>query len=98
MAKVFELSEEFASWASSRPQVVQDLIASHPPDRLYRIKSSGHRCTICSYNEHGTITVNITGDYNCVLFDREVFGIDPKSLEECDLPAEHELLGTFLEI
>ena len=57
------------------------------------MKSTGHRVTMYSYSENGTVTVNVTGDYNVVVFERQVFGISPDDLEECDLPAPGEFLG-----
>jgi len=36
------------------------------------------------------MTVNITGEYNTIIFPRQVFGISPDDLEECDLPAQSE--------
>ena len=54
---------------------------------------SRHRCTIYSYHENGTVTVTVNGQYNAVAFARNVFGIDPESLTECDLPGDQEVLG-----
>lgn len=83
-------------WAESRPPIVQALIRSHPPGRLYRIKTSGHRATLYAYDEDGTIKVHVTGKYNLVAFDRTVFGVKPEDLEECELPGPGEILGTAL--
>ena len=99
MAKLPEMemnTKAWDEWVASRPPVVQDLCRRFPPDRLYRIKSSGHRCTLVSYSEDGTMKVNVTGQYNFVTFDRQVFGIKPDDLEECDLPGKDEHLGTAL--
>ena len=97
MAKIPDMemnTKAFDDWVSTRPPVVQDLCRRFPPDRLYRIKDSGHRCTIYSYAEDGTMKVNVTGQFNFLTFDRQVFGIKPENLEECDLPGEDEHLGT----
>jgi len=83
-------------WVESRPVEVQELCKKLPPDRLYRMKDSGHRVTIYSYSEDGTVTVNVTGEYNTLTFDRQVFGVSPDDLQECDLPEEEEQLGTML--
>ena len=84
MAKVAELDMvAFNAWVETRPPVVQALCERLPPDRLYRLKSSGHRVTLRSYCEDGTVTVNVTGQYNALAFDRYVFGIAPADLEEC---------------
>lgn len=52
--------------------------------------------TIYSYSEDGTMTVDVTGQYNKLTFDRRVFGIQPEDMEECDLPGDQEELGTVL--
>lgn len=94
MAIIRELDQAaWNEWVSKRPVVVQELCRRLPPDRLYLMKSSGHRVTLCSYDEDGTVTVNVTGEYNRVLFSRSVFGISPDDLEECDLPGPDEDVG-----
>lgn len=101
MAKVPDLElahPEWDQWIAARQPVVQDLARRLPPDRLYRIKD-GHRCTILAYDENGTVRVLVSGRFNFILFDREVFGVDPTTLEECDLPGKDEHLGNlFTEI
>lgn len=96
MAVICEMKEAWHSWLAARPVIVQQLAAQLPPNRLYRLKTSGHRVTLYSYGEDGTVTVAVTGDYNAVAFDRRVFGIKPEDLEECDLPEPGEPLGTLL--
>ncbi len=88
--------EGYERWVCSRPPRVRQMLRSHPPDRLYRMSSTGHRVTIYSYCEDGTVTVDVTGEYNRVAFNRRVFSIDPADLTECDLPAPDEKLGTAL--
>ena len=83
-------------WVATRPQVVQELCHRLPPDRLYRMKSSGHRVTLYSYREDGTVTVVVSGKFNLVVFERLVFWISPDDLEECDLPGPDEKVGTAL--
>ena len=100
MAKIIEWSEEqektWEDWVSTRPQIIKDLCKRFPPYNIYRLKDSGHRVTLHSYSEDGTITVNVSGEYNAVMFDRQVFGISQENLEECDLPGADEAIGTFL--
>jgi hypothetical protein len=96
MAVICEMNEAGRAWLATRPVVVQQLAAQVAPNRLYKLKSSGHRVTVYSYCEDGTVTVAVTGDYNAVVFDRRVFGIKPEELEECDLPEPGERLGTML--
>jgi len=90
-------NEAFDQWVASRPDKVQELIRKLPPDRLYLLKTSGHRVTIYSYNEDNTLTVTVTGKYNMITFARNVFGIKPEDLEECDLPGPDEPLGELLK-
>lgn len=81
------LRPEFDAWVESRPEVIRKMIQALPPDRLYRLWENGSRCTIYSYEEDGTVTVEVTGQFNeNVFIDRKVFGIDPEDLTECDLP------------
>lgn len=97
MAKLFKLDEEgWKEWVAGRPPGVQALCERLPPDRLYRMKSTGNRVTLHSYAEDGTVTVNISADFNAVIFERQVFGINPDDLEECDLPRPDEPLGALL--
>lgn len=85
--------QAFDKWVAERPAVIQEMIRRLPVNRLYRMKSTGHRCTIYSYNEDETITVNVTGKFNRVMFGRRVFGVSPDDLEECDLPDPSEDVG-----
>lgn len=97
MAKITELDREaWNEWVASRPPVIQEMCAKLPPDRLYRLSPTGHRVTLVSYSENGTVTVAVTGEYNALAFSRQVFGINPDDLTECDLPGEDEVLGTLL--
>lgn len=100
MAKWMEWTEEqeaeWAEWVSTRPAVIQEMCALLLPNRLYLLKTTGHRVTIMSYSEDRTVTVAVTGQYNAVRFDRRVFGIKPEDLEECDLPGPDEKVGTAI--
>lgn len=98
MAKIAELTDPavWEEWVSTRPLVVQELCRRYPPDRLYLLKPQGQRVTILAYAENGTLRVNVSGEWNCLVFERDVFGINPNDLEECDLPNENEVTGTML--
>ena len=89
--------KEMDEWIVSKPPIIRDMFRNFPADRLYRLKTTDHRCTILGYSEDGTMTVNITGEYNYVVFDRNVFGIKPENLKECDLPDPDEKLGTEIK-
>jgi hypothetical protein len=99
MALMYEMTEQQRSdwdnWISSRPKAVQDLARRFPPNKLFRLKSSGHRVYLYSYFEDGTLTVVVDGKYNMVAFERKVFGIKPEALEECELPASDEVVGSM---
>lgn len=97
MAKIAELDEGWDKWVQERPEGVRKLCIKYPPNLLYRYKPTGSRVLIVSYFEDGTVKVDVSGDYNCVVFEREVFGVDPADLEECDFPGEDEPLGVMLD-
>lgn len=85
-------------WVASRPPNVRVWAEKFEPWTLYRMKSTGHRVTLHSFNEakDGTVTlrVNVTGQFNLVSMERRVFGIDPNDLEECELPKPDEPVGS----
>ena len=102
MARIMEFDEvqqqEFDAWVAARPPQIQAMIQNHPPDRLYRNKAyqGTQRVVITAYHEDDTLSVAVLGMYNCCAYERNVFGVKPSDLEECDLPAEGELLGAAL--
>jgi hypothetical protein len=97
MAIVKEMDmKAWEEWVKTRPPAVKELCRKLPPDRLYRLKNRDVLVTIVSYSEDNTVTVSITGEYNVLAFDREVFGVNPKHLKECNLPKEGEIIGTPL--
>lgn len=62
------------------------------------VPPSGDPCNNCGGSGKVvkvTCRVGVSGEFNLVTFERDVFGIDPKDLEECDLPGPDELLGTM---
>ena len=87
-------------WVAGRPPSVRAVAERFDIWSLYRLKSSGEIVTIASFQEAVdgviTLTVNITGEYNVVLFDKSVFGIDPSDMEPCDAPAADAPVGTVL--
>lgn len=96
-----EQERGLADWVAERPPAVRAVAERFNPWTLYRMKSTGQRVTVVSFGEpdHGgavTLKVLVSGEFNVVIFDREVFGIKPEDLEECDLPQPGELLGTAL--
>jgi hypothetical protein len=87
--------QELEKWIATRPPAIQEMVRSHPPERLYRMKSTGSRVEIHSYAEDGTVTVWVGGQWNLVLFGRHVFGVPLDDLEECDLPPPSEMVGAI---
>jgi hypothetical protein len=100
MARIVEPTakqeRDWAKWVAKRPAVVRAVAERFEPWSLYRMKSTGQRVTIYSFSENGTVTVEITGQYNVILFDRQVFGIDPADLEPCEVPGPEEAVGTLM--
>lgn len=107
MANISEPTEEerqsWAEWVASRPDNIRTVAERFDPWKLYRLKSSGHRCTIYSFNSDDrsdapvSLSVDVTGEFNKIAFARRVFGIDPEDLEECELPAAGEPLGVEMD-
>lgn len=91
---------EWRGWVSGRPENVRAVAEKFDPWSLYRIKSTGQRVTLVSFGEQEdgdvTLTVNVTGQFNLIAFDREVFGVEPDDLEPCDPPDKGEIVGTVL--
>ena len=90
----------YRKWVKSRPPAVRRVAECFDPWTLYRMKGTGQRVTLRSFSESKdkpvTMSVNVSGQFNYVAFDRYVFGVDPAELEPCDLPAADETLGTAL--
>ena len=90
----------WSHWVAERPENVRAVAERFDPWTLYRMKNTDQRVTLHSFGEQPdggvTLTVNITGEFNLISFDRQVFGVDPDDLEECDLPVKGEPLGEVL--
>ncbi len=91
-----EQEQAWREWVETRPPVVRTIAERFDPWTLYRLNTTGQRVTLHSISEDGTVTVNVLGDFNFVVNERAVFGINPDHLEECDLPAPDEVLGSVL--
>lgn len=83
-------------WVSTRPPKVRAIAERFDPWSLYRMRTTGQRVTIRSFADDGTVSVAVTGQFNAVLHDAEVFGVNPDDLEECDLPGPDEVLGAAM--
>lgn len=104
MARLVDVSPEqeaaWRAWVAERPTKVRTIAERFDPWSLYMMKSTGQRVTVYSFGEEDngrvTLTVNVTGQFNAVMFDRSVFGIDPDDLEPCDPPSASEVVGTMM--
>lgn len=99
MARFCEPTEKefkaWKKWVAKRPPVVKALAERFDPWTLYAL--DGSRVYPVAFNEDGTLTVAVTRHFNLVVFERQVFGVDPDTLIECDLPGEDEPLGVLIE-
>lgn len=100
MARIYEPTPEqiteWNAWVASRPASVRKIAERFEPWCLYRMITTGDRCTLVSISEDETVTVAITGEYNTVMFDRDVFGVSPDDLVPCELPEADEAVGTLM--
>jgi len=106
MAFIAEPSAEdqaqWVEWIAELPENVRTVVEKHGfvPWKLYRLKTSGHRVTLGSFdegeNDEVTLKVDVLGKFNLISFERSVFGVKPEDLEECELPADDEPLGAAL--
>lgn len=83
------------AWLAGRPEAVRLVAERFDPWSLYRLKSSGSRVTVHSFQETDpvTLTVNVSAQFNALMFERQVFGVAPEDLEPCDPPAPGEPTG-----
>ncbi len=95
-----EMEQDYQDWLAELEPHVRAVAARFRPWLLYRMKTN-HRATIRSFEEQrdGSVTllVRVTGEFNAVMFDRDVFGVAPEALTECDLPEPGEPLGALLK-
>ncbi len=102
MARFYDPTPEevtaWNEWVAERPPAIRDVAQRFDPWSLYRLKSSGHRVTVYSVDASDpvTVTVDVTGDFNAVTFERRVFGINPDDLEPCELPSPDEPVGAVM--
>jgi hypothetical protein len=97
-------SRLWLTWAAERPPLIREAIEKHKLDpwTLYRLKTTGQRVYLLSISEPSptadqkvTVRVGVSGEFNLVTFERDVFGVDPAELEECDLPGPTEQIGSL---
>ena len=95
--------EGWETWVNSRPLKVSAVARQFNPWQLYRMKSTGHRVLVYSFDDPTsdpqlpvTLTVLVLGKFNKVAFERKVFGIPPEDLTPCELPGPEEEVGAAL--
>ena len=96
MRPTAEQRAQWAAWVASRPEPVRTIAGKLNPWELYRLKDTGQRVTLQAFSEDGTVRVQVSGQYNLIVYGRDVFGIHPSDLEPCDLPGAEETLGELL--
>ncbi len=102
MSRIYEPTPKqvkiWKKWVNSRPPEIKEVAERFDPWSLYRMKDTGHKVTILGFSEGETVTISVTvsGKYNKVLFERNVFGVDPNDLEPCDPPDPSEPVGAAL--
>lgn len=93
-----EQKKQAAEWIAACPQVVIDMVAKYnlSVDKLYRMKETGQRVTLIALGENDTVRVGYFKDFNLMMFsiaeEREIFGVNPADLEECDYPKQSEVM------
>ncbi len=95
-----EQLDGWEEWLATRPDRVAEVARRLPPWELLRMRATGHRCSVLSYQEDDegavTMTVRVDGKFNAVVFGRRVFGISPDDLTPCELPGSDEVVGAML--
>lgn len=86
-----EQCKAWSAWVVSCPAVIQEVIKKYNlhADELFTLKTTGQRVTLYSFEEDGTVSVNVLYQFNHERMlgdfsDRRVFGINPADLEACD--------------
>jgi hypothetical protein len=94
-----EQEAAWKEWVASRPDHVRVVAEHFEPWHLYRLSTTGHRVLVIGFDEMDEgvrVRIAVLGRYNAVVFDRQVFGIDPATLTPCDPPSPDEPVGTLL--
>jgi hypothetical protein len=97
MVNAFEFGESDAvQWREFKelmPSTLRAIAEQYPPNKLFLLKPFNRRVTVSGYADNGTLDVMITGEFNRIFFARNVRGVEPHELEECDFPHPSEKLG-----
>jgi hypothetical protein len=90
-------------WVADRPDNVRAVAERFDPWTLYWHEKTKQRVFVIGFDEvekpgqavKVTLRVGVSGEYNLVTHERQVFGLDPDELVECDLPKDDEQLGSM---
>ena len=95
-----ELEQDWKDWVASQPDNVRVVAERFEPFSLYRIRHTGQRVVVASFDTQKdgkvTLKVLVPAEFNLVIFEWGVFGIEPDDLEPCELPAPDEVVGAVL--
>lgn len=87
-----------SEWYQTRPLAVQKRIDTHPPNKLYRLSTTGQIVPLYSYEvdnqgECNTCKVHVLREHNPeVILERTVFGVPFENLVPIEEQgAEHEV-------
>lgn len=90
----------WVSWCAERPPEIREVAERFPPWSLWLLNEQ--RVYPVGYSEPDppkfpgvTLRVMVSGEYNFVMMEREVFGVDPASLTPADMPTPHEPVGSM---
>lgn len=111
MANWYTPTEEvlalWKSWLADHEEV-RELAEQFPPWKLFKLNNQrvfvvgyeehGAPCASCGKtgDGHGALKVAVTGMLNMVSLAREVNGVHPEELAECELPDPLDLVGCML--
>lgn len=79
--------KDFEDWLDGRPEVIKEMAATIKPWHRYRVKTTGQRCTLYSFSEDKTVTIEVDGHDSAILnainrlLPMKVFGVNPDDLE-----------------
>lgn len=88
MTEFESLETKLTEWVEDRPDIIKSLAKQLKPWLTYRNKKTGQYYTIRSYCEDGTVTVDIVGNDDPLVYliyqmaPYAVFGVKPEDLEE----------------
>lgn len=84
--KWYEPTEEqraaWQAWVAERPESVRAIAERFTPWTLYRLTTTGQRCSVLAFSEGGTVRIQAEHPALGEISATQVFGIDPTELVE----------------